>query len=94
MHEFLTYTNELWERYRSTGPGLPTIELPVGLDLLHKYQEELDAGEYVCVCVGGEGCGKVCWRDASACVVGSRGGDIVRWAWTCCTRTGRRRTRV
>ncbi len=29
--------------YRSSGPGLPTIELPRGLELLHDYQEELES---------------------------------------------------
>lgn len=38
VEEFLRYTGELWERFRTTGPGLPTIELPVGLTKLHEFQ--------------------------------------------------------
>ena len=41
--DFLAYTEDLWERFRTGGPGLPTVELPVGLDLLHHFQEELEA---------------------------------------------------
>ncbi len=40
--DFATYTAELWERFKDTGPGLPTIELPRGLELLHEFQGELD----------------------------------------------------
>jgi len=40
--EFLAYTEELAERFRTTGPGLPTIELHIGLDLLKQFQEELE----------------------------------------------------
>lgn len=42
MSEFLAYTSELWERFQQTGPGLPTIELSNGLELLHQFQGELD----------------------------------------------------
>ena len=40
--DFLAFTEELLERFKSSGPGLPTIELPVGLDLLKEYQLELE----------------------------------------------------
>lgn len=36
--DFAGYTAELWERFRTSGPGLPTVELTVGLDELHKYE--------------------------------------------------------
>ena len=31
------------ERFRSSGPGLPTVELPAGLELLRAYQAEMEA---------------------------------------------------
>jgi hypothetical protein len=39
--EFSAHTAELWERFRTSGPGLPTVELVVGLDELHKYEASL-----------------------------------------------------
>ncbi|PNH08033.1 Dynein-1-alpha heavy chain, flagellar inner arm I1 complex [Tetrabaena socialis] len=39
--DFIAVTSELWERFRTTGPGLPTMELPVGLDELRKYEGSL-----------------------------------------------------
>ncbi|GLI59150.1 hypothetical protein VaNZ11_000978 [Volvox africanus] len=39
--DFSAYSSELWERFRTTGPGLPTVELVVGLDELHKYEASL-----------------------------------------------------
>jgi hypothetical protein len=45
VSDFLAYTTELWERFHSSGPGLPTIELPVGLDLLHTYQVNREGGK-------------------------------------------------
>ncbi|MEW5308429.1 MAG: hypothetical protein WDW38_000392 [Sanguina aurantia] len=42
VEEFLRYTGELWERFRSAGPGLPTVELPVGLTKLHEFQAEME----------------------------------------------------
>ncbi len=41
MAEFSAHTAELWERFRTTGPGLPTVELPAGVDELHKYESDL-----------------------------------------------------
>lgn len=38
----MEFTEALWERFRTTGPGLPTIELPLGLDLLHEFAAELE----------------------------------------------------
>jgi len=38
VSEFLQYTSDLWERFKSSGPGIPTIELPIGLEMLHQYQ--------------------------------------------------------
>ncbi|GFH18111.1 uncharacterized protein HaLaN_14855, partial [Haematococcus lacustris] len=35
-------TVSLAERFRTSGPGLATIELPVGLELLHAYAAELE----------------------------------------------------
>lgn len=36
------FTSELWERFRSTGPGLPSVLLPQGLESLHRFQDDLD----------------------------------------------------
>jgi len=41
--DFLAYTEEFLERFKSTGPGLPTIELPAGLALLKTFQAEFEA---------------------------------------------------
>eukprot|EP00983_Pelagomonas_calceolata_P097703 1158274-Pelagomonas_calceolata.AAC.20 len=38
VSEFQEYTSQLWERFKTTGPGVPTIELNVGLELLHQFQ--------------------------------------------------------
>uniref|UniRef100_A0A6S8LSH1 AAA+ ATPase domain-containing protein n=1 Tax=Dunaliella tertiolecta TaxID=3047 RepID=A0A6S8LSH1_DUNTE len=43
VSEFQEYTSQLWERFKTTGPGVPTIELNVGLELLHQFQGELDS---------------------------------------------------
>ena len=43
MIDFLAYTEEFLERFKSTGPGLPTIELPAGLALLKTFQAEFEA---------------------------------------------------
>lgn len=43
VNDFSAYTNELWERFRATGPGLPTIELAHGLDALHEFAAELES---------------------------------------------------
>jgi dynein heavy chain len=40
--DFLAYTEQLFERFKGSGPGLPTIELPIGLDLLKEYQQEME----------------------------------------------------
>nr|Q9SMH3.1 RecName: Full=Dynein-1-alpha heavy chain, flagellar inner arm I1 complex; AltName: Full=1-alpha DHC; AltName: Full=Dynein-1, subspecies f [Chlamydomonas reinhardtii]CAB56598.1 1-alpha dynein heavy chain [Chlamydomonas reinhardtii] len=41
VSDFAAITAELWEKFRTTGPGLPTVELASGLDELHKYESNL-----------------------------------------------------
>ncbi|KXZ49756.1 DHC2 protein [Gonium pectorale] len=41
VSDFMAHSAELWERFRSSGPGLPTVELTTGLDELHKYEAAL-----------------------------------------------------
>jgi len=47
---FLEYTSELWERFKASGPGVPTIDLTHGLDLLHQFQVWMDAHALLCPC--------------------------------------------
>ncbi|KAL6757976.1 dynein heavy chain, N-terminal region 1-domain-containing protein, partial [Haematococcus lacustris] len=42
VSDFQVLTVSLAERFRTSGPGLATIELPVGLELLHAYAAELE----------------------------------------------------
>lgn len=43
VSDFLAYTSELWERFKASGPGVPTIELAQGLELLQQFQVSLCA---------------------------------------------------
>lgn len=36
-------TAELWERFRASGPGLPSVPLPQGMEALHRFQDDLDS---------------------------------------------------
>eukprot|EP00878_Enallax_costatus_P045894 GHUV01055422.1.p1 GENE.GHUV01055422.1~~GHUV01055422.1.p1 ORF type:complete len:144 (+),score=50.81 GHUV01055422.1:55-486(+) len=41
--DFMVLTQQLEERMRSSGPGLPTVQLPEGVERLKAFQEEVDA---------------------------------------------------
>ncbi|KAF5830619.1 hypothetical protein DUNSADRAFT_14266 [Dunaliella salina] len=43
VSDFQEYTSQMWERFKTAGPGVPTIELTQGLELLHQFQSELDS---------------------------------------------------